>query len=70
MSRYGIETKVLRMKIYMWNLKDDITGWNLDKTRPKKTSCDLCKNGKCTMSSLLHCDNRKDGKCLLVNESK
>lgn len=49
----------------MWNIKDDITGWNLDKTRSKKTFCDLCKNGKCTMSSLLHCDNRKDGKCLL-----
>lgn len=50
----------------MWNVKDDVTGWNLDKERPTKTECNFCKKDcRCTMSTLLHCDNRKDGKCTL-----
>lgn len=48
----------------MWNTKNDVTGWNLDKERPVKTECNYCKEGhKCSMSTLLHCDYRKDGKC-------
>ena len=49
----------------MWNVKDDFTGWNLNKEKPAKTYCNFCKDGICKMSNLLHCDKRKDGKCML-----
>ena len=49
----------------MWNIKSDIFGWNLDRdTYNLEHNCDFCKEGnKCAMSSLIHCDYRKDGKC-------
>ena len=49
----------------MWNTKSDTFGWNLDRdTSNSNYHCNFCKeNNKCVMSSLIHCDYRKDGKC-------
>lgn len=48
----------------MWNTKDDVSGWNLNKERPPKTECKYCKeNYKCSYSTLFHCDYRKAGIC-------
>ena len=49
----------------MWNTKSDTFGWNLDReTFNLNYHCNFCKeNNKCAMSSLIHCDYRKDGKC-------
>ena len=49
----------------MWNTKSDTFGWNLDReTSNLNYHCNFCKeNNKCVMSSLIHCDYRKDGKC-------
>ena len=49
----------------MWNTKSDTFGWNLDREKSNLNyHCDFCKeNNKCVMSSLIHCDYRKDGKC-------
>lgn len=49
----------------MWNTKSDTFGWNLDRdTSNLNYNCNFCKeDNKCTMSSLIHCDHRKDGKC-------
>ena len=49
----------------MWNTKSDTFGWNLDRdTSILNYLCNFCKeNNKCAMSSLLHCDYRKDDKC-------
>ena len=49
----------------MWNTKSDTFGWNLNRdTSNINYHCNFCKeNNKCAMSSLLHCDYRKDGKC-------
>ena len=49
----------------MWNTKSDTFGWNLDRdTSNINYHCDFCKeDNKCAMSSLIHCDYRKDGKC-------
>ncbi len=49
----------------MWNTPDSATGWNLDKHRPPKIRCEYDKNHKCSMSTLFHCDYRKDGNCTL-----
>ena len=49
----------------MWNTKSDTFGWNLNRdTSNLNYNCNFCKeDNKCTMSSLIHCDYRKDGKC-------
>ena len=49
----------------MWNTKSDTFGWNLDRdTSNLNYHCNFCKeDNKCAMSSLIHCDYRKDGKC-------
>ena len=47
----------------MWNVKDDVTGWNIEKNPPKTDCIYRKKDCKCSMSALLHCDYRKDGKC-------
>ena len=49
----------------MWNTKSDTFGWNLDRdTSNLNYHCNFCKeDNKCAMSSLIHCDHRKDGKC-------
>lgn len=49
----------------MWNTKSDTFGWNLDRdTSNINYHCNFCKeDNKCAMSSLIHCDYRKDGKC-------
>ena len=49
----------------MWNTKSDTFGWNLNRdTSNLNYHCNFCKeNNQCVMSSLLHCDYRKDGKC-------
>lgn len=52
----------------MWNTKNDSFGWDLDRDFSKSDyKCEFCKeNNKCTMSPLLHCDYRKDGKCTRI----
>lgn len=63
------QTNILLEVIIMWNTKSDVTGWNLNQEKPTKTSCDYCKeNDRCAMSTLLHCDYRKDGECTLCKE--
>ena len=48
----------------MWNTKNDVSGWNLNRDASRvKTNCNWCKDGKCYMSTLLPCDYRKDDKC-------
>jgi len=55
----------------MWNVKDDTTGWNLDKEREPKTECNFCKENRiCGMSNLLHCDYRKGGFCTLYQHQE
>ena len=57
--------RILKEKRYMWDTKSDTFGWNLDReTSNLNYHCNFCKeNNKCAMSSLIHCDYRKDGKC-------
>lgn len=50
----------------MWNAKNDVSGWDLDKDSRKRTSCTYCKDDqKCTQSSLLPCCHREGVKCTL-----
>ena len=54
----------------MWNVKNDVTGWDLNQEKPAKTNCNWCKeNDRCAMSTLLHCDYKKEGKCTIGKEN-
>lgn len=62
-AEHGI--RILKEESDMWNIKSDTFGWNLYREASNLNyHCHFCKeNNKCAMSSLIHCDYRKDGKC-------